>query len=57
MKIFLEILCWFFYGISFKQGKVWSKFKFFVGASNFLKSAFEHNTAKTLCRHQAKIDL
>ena len=47
-----EILCWFFYGIFFKQGKVWSKFlykfKFFLGASNFLKSAFEHNTAEDL---------
>ena len=42
----------YFYGIFFKQGKVWSKFlykfKFFLGASNFLKSAFEHNTVEDL---------
>ena len=36
----------------FQTRKVWSKFlykfKFFLGASNFLKSAFEHNTAEDL---------
>merc|ERR1711954_424053 len=57
-KIFMGILCWFFYGIFFKQGKVWSKFlykfKFFVGASNFLKSAFEHNTAEDLVSTSGK---
>merc|ERR1711954_24583 len=50
---FLALL-WYF----FKQGKVWSKFlykfKFFLGASNFLKSAFEHNTAEDLVSTSGK---
>ena len=37
---------------------MWSKFlykfKFFVGASNFLKSAFEHNTAEDLVSTSGK---
>ena len=52
-KIFLErYFVGSFMVFFFKQGKVWSKFlykfKFFLGASNFLKSAFEHNTAEDL---------